>query len=73
MFDACRDLGRSGAKKVMKEIVREARRMGRKETCEGCHDLDLDRWALTGDARQRLDEILKAFGQDKRWLPLRSR
>ena len=46
---ACAKGGRAEAKKVMKEMVKQAKSNGQKFTCDGCHK-DLDNYALTQNA-----------------------
>lgn len=46
---ACAKGGRGEAKKVMKEMVKQAKANGQKFTCDGCHK-DLDTYALTNNA-----------------------
>jgi len=43
---ACAEGGRAAAKKVMKEMVKQAKASGQKFTCDGCHK-DLDNYELT--------------------------
>ena len=46
---ACAEGGRAAAKKVMKEMVKQAKANGQKFTCDGCHK-DLDNYELTKSA-----------------------
>lgn len=46
---ACAEGGRAAAKKVMKEMVKQAKASGQKFTCDGCHK-DLDSYELTKSA-----------------------
>jgi hypothetical protein len=46
---ACVKGGRDEAKKVMKEMVKQAKVAGQKFTCDGCHK-DLDNYELTKNA-----------------------
>ena len=46
---ACAEGGRAAAKKVMKEMVKQAKAGGQKFTCDGCHK-DLDNYELTKSA-----------------------
>ena len=46
---ACAKGGRSEAKKMMKEMVKQAKTAGQKFTCDGCHK-DLDNYELTKNA-----------------------
>ena len=48
---ACAKGGRAEAKKVMKEMVKNAKNNGQKFTCDGCHK-DLDNYALTQTATE---------------------
>ncbi len=54
---ACASSGRDGAKKLMKELVKQARSRGNKFTCEGCHQ-DLEHYDLTASAREDLEKML---------------
>ena len=58
---ACARGGRAEAKKVMKEMVKQAKASGQKFTCEGCHK-DLDNFELTKNATedfQKLEAVAK--------------
>ena len=46
---ACTKGGRGEAKKMMKEMVKQAKNAGQKFTCDGCHK-DLDNYELTKNA-----------------------
>ena len=46
---ACAKGGRAEAKKMMKEMVKQAKSAGQKFTCDGCHK-DLDNYELTKNA-----------------------
>jgi hypothetical protein len=46
---ACAKGGRAEAKKMMKEMVKQAKAAGQKFTCDGCHK-DLDNYELTKNA-----------------------
>jgi len=46
---ACVKGGRAEAKKMMKEMVKQAKNAGQKFTCDGCHK-DLDNYELTKNA-----------------------
>jgi hypothetical protein len=46
---ACTKGGRVEAKKLMKDMVKQAKGKGEKFTCDGCHK-DLDNYALTTNA-----------------------
>ena len=46
---ACAQGGRDAAKKLMKEMVKQAKAKNEKFTCDGCHK-DLDNYALTANA-----------------------
>ncbi len=46
---ACAKGGRAEAKKMMKEMVKQAKTAGQKFTCDGCHK-DLDNYELTKNA-----------------------
>ena len=47
---ACAKGGRAEAKKMMKEMVKQAKNAGQKFTCDGCHK-DLENFELTANAR----------------------
>ena len=53
---ACVKGGRAEAKKVMKEMVKEAKAGGQKFTCEGCHK-DLDNFELTKNATEDFKKL----------------
>jgi RNA polymerase sigma-70 factor (ECF subfamily) len=59
---ACAEGGRAAAKKEMKALVFQAKRAGRKYTCEQCHR-DLDSYVLTDGAQSNFDELLTAAAQ----------
>lgn len=46
---ACAKGGRAEAKKLMKDMVKQAKANGQKFTCDGCHK-DLDNYELTKNA-----------------------
>jgi hypothetical protein len=46
---ACAQGGRPAAKKLMKDMVKQAKDKKEKFTCDGCHK-DLDNYALTDNA-----------------------
>jgi hypothetical protein len=52
---ACAEGGRAAAKKVKKEMVKQAKANGQKFTCDGCHK-DLDNYELT---RSAVDDFKK--------------
>ena len=56
---ACAKGGRGEAKKVMKEMVKEAKAKGQKFTCDGCHK-DLDNYALTKNAQDDYKKLVAA-------------
>jgi hypothetical protein len=58
---ACAKGGRAEAKKVMKEMVKQAKVNGQKFTCDGCHK-DLDNYELTKNA---VDEFKKLEAAQK--------
>lgn len=60
--EACARGGRAEARKAMKALVRQAKDLGRKYTCEGCHR-DLDTYALTANAGQDFDALMLAVGK----------
>jgi len=53
---ACAKGGRAEAKKVMKEMVKQAKVNGQKFTCDGCHK-DLDNYALTQNATDEFKKL----------------
>jgi len=58
---ACAKGGRAEAKKMMKEMVKQAKAAGQKFTCDGCHK-DLDNYELTKNATEdfkKLEAIAK--------------
>ncbi|HVZ74265.1 MAG TPA: hypothetical protein VHJ20_17920 [Polyangia bacterium] len=58
---ACAKGGRPEAKKLMKQMVNDAKKKGEKFTCDGCHK-DLDNYALTDHAEddyKKLEAVLK--------------
>ena len=58
---ACTEGGRAAAKKVMKEMVKQAKASGQKFTCDGCHK-DLDNYELTKGATddfKKLEAVAK--------------
>ncbi len=58
---ACAEGGRAAAKKVMKEMVKQAKASGQKFTCDGCHK-DLDNYELTKSATddfKKLEAVAK--------------
>ncbi len=55
VVQACAKGGRAEAKKLMKDLVKQAKANGKKFTCDGCHK-DLDNYELTKNA---VDEYKK--------------
>jgi hypothetical protein len=53
---ACAKGGRAEAKKVMKEMVKQAKGSGQKFTCDGCHK-DLDTYELTKNATEDFKKL----------------
>ena len=53
---ACAKGGREEAKKVMKDMVKQAKANGKKFTCDGCHK-DLDNYELTKDATEEFKKL----------------
>jgi hypothetical protein len=47
---ACATGGRDAAKKLMKDMVKQAKAKNEKFTCDGCHK-DLDNYELTSNAK----------------------
>lgn len=59
---ACAKGGRTEAKRLMKEMVKDAKRKGAKFTCEQCHK-DLESWELTPNARADMKKLLAVLGK----------
>ena len=53
---ACPKGGRAEAKKMMKEMVKQAKTAGQKFTCDGCHK-DLDNYELTKNANEDFKKL----------------
>ena len=53
---ACAKGGRAEAKKMMKEMVKQAKAAGQKFTCDGCHK-DLDNYELTKNAAEDFKKL----------------
>lgn len=53
---ACAKGGRAEAKKMMKEMVKQAKGGGQKFTCDGCHK-DLDNYELTKTAPEDFKKL----------------
>ena len=53
---ACTKGGRTEAKKMMKEMVKQAKAAGQKFTCDGCHK-DLDNYELTKNAQDDFKKL----------------
>ena len=53
---ACAKGGRAEAKKIMKEMVKQAKAAGQKFTCDGCHK-DLDNYELTKNAVEEFKKL----------------
>ena len=53
---ACAKGGRAEAKKMMKEMVKQAKAAGQKFTCDGCHK-DLDNYELTKNATEDFKKL----------------
>ena len=61
VVQACNKGGRAEAKKMMKEMVKQAKAAGQKFTCDGCHK-DLDNYELTKNAAddfKKLEAVAK--------------
>jgi hypothetical protein len=58
---ACAKGGRAEAKKVMKEMVKDAKANGAKFTCDGCHK-DLDTYELTKNGGEDYKKLAAASG-----------
>jgi len=54
---ACASGGRDAAKKLMKELVKQAKSRGDRFTCEGCHR-NLEDFDLTASARDDLEKLV---------------
>jgi len=57
---ACASGAIPAAKKLMKEMVKQAKAKGEKFTCDGCHR-DLDTLTLTKNARDDFEKLLALF------------
>jgi hypothetical protein len=53
---ACAKGGRGEAKKIMKDMVKQAKNNGQKFTCDGCHK-DLDNYELTKNATEDFKKL----------------
>jgi len=53
---ACAKGGRAEAKKMMKDMVKQAKSAGQKFTCDGCHK-DLDNYELTKNATEDFKKL----------------
>jgi hypothetical protein len=53
---ACAKGGRAEAKKIMKDMVKQAKANGQKFTCDGCHK-DLDNYELTKNATEDFKKL----------------
>ena len=62
---ACTKGGRAEAKKVMKEMVKQAKAAGQKFTCDGCHK-DLDNYELTKNAAEDFKKLEAASRSSNR-------
>ena len=58
---ACAKGGRDEAKKLMKEMVKQAKANGQKFTCDGCHK-DLDNYELTKNGAEDYKKLEAASG-----------
>jgi hypothetical protein len=58
---ACAKGGRAEAKKLMKEMVKQAKANGQKFTCDGCHK-DLDNYELTKNGAEDYKKLEAASG-----------
>jgi hypothetical protein len=59
---ACAKGGRAEAKKMMKEMVKQAKAAGQKFTCDGCHK-DLDNYELTKNAPEDFKKLEVVSGK----------
>lgn len=53
---ACAKGGRAEAKKMMKDMVKQAKAAGQKFTCDGCHK-DLDNYELTKNGAEDFKKL----------------
>ena len=58
---ACAKGGRAEAKKMMKEMVKQAKGGGQKFTCDGCHK-DLDNYELTKNSKEDFKKLQALVG-----------
>ena len=56
IVQACNKGGRAEAKKVMKDMVKQAKANGKKFTCDGCHK-DLDNYELSKSATDEFKKL----------------
>jgi ABC-type sugar transport system substrate-binding protein len=56
VVQACNKGGRAEAKKVMKDMVKQAKANGKKFTCDGCHK-DLDNYELSKSATDEFKKL----------------
>jgi hypothetical protein len=56
IVQACAKGGRDEAKKVMKDMVKQAKANGKKFTCDGCHK-DLDNYELSKNAAEEFKKL----------------
>jgi hypothetical protein len=56
VVQACNKGGRVEAKKVMKEMLKQAKANGKKFTCDGCHK-DLDNYELSKNANEEFKKL----------------
>jgi hypothetical protein len=59
---ACAKGGRAEAKKLMKDMVKQAKANGQKYTCDGCHK-DLDNYELTKNANDDYKKLEAAVAK----------
>jgi hypothetical protein len=59
---ACEHGGRAEAKKLMKDMVKQAKAKGEKFTCDGCHK-DLDNYALTKNGEDDYKKLEAAIAK----------
>src|SRR5687768_3147266 len=55
---ACKEGGIKEAKKLMKDLTKQAKKKGMKVDCDTCHK-DETKWTLTDDGKKRFDEMTK--------------
>lgn len=59
---ACASGGVKAAKKVMKQMTKDAKSKGLKMDCDTCHKNDTT-YELTSDAKQQMEKMVAAIGK----------